>query len=99
MISNLGIMISFHFIFIQPEDIQEGVYDNEVFFIWEVACLLKAFRINKIFMKMINYKIIIRTITDVYPLIKDLLTLLLVVILLGSSVFMSLFGGKINDNY
>ena len=44
-------------------------------------------------MGMINYKIIINTITDVFPLIKDLLTLFFIVIVFGATVFMSFFGG------
>lgn len=73
--------------------------DNYFFFLWEISCLLKVFRVSEIFMQLINYKIIIQTITDVYPLIRDLLILLFVVLLFGSSFFMSIFGGKMNSNY
>ena len=49
--------------------------------------------------KLVNYEIIIRTITTVYPLIRDLLTLLFVVMLFGSTVLMTLYGGKLNSSY
>lgn len=99
LISNIGIIASFHTIFLEPIHVEDNFMQGYFFFLWEVSCLLKAFRISKIFMKMINYKIIIKTMTDVYPLIKDLLTLLFVAILFGSSFYMSIFGGKMNDKY
>lgn len=98
-ISNVGIIICFHCIFIQPIPIEGNFMDNYFFFLWEISCLLKVFRVSEIFMQLINYKIIIQTITDVYPLIRDLLILLFVVLLFGSSFFMSIFGGKMNSNY
>ena len=48
-------------------------------------------------MNLVNYKIIIKTITDVYPLIQDIFTIFLIVVLFGATVLMSLFGGKMND--
>lgn len=50
-------------------------------------------------MTFIGYTIIIRTITDVYPLIQDLLTLFIIVVLFAATIFMSIFGGKMNDEY
>ena len=61
--------------------------------------MLKVFRINEILMSFIGYTIIIRTITDVYPLIQDLLTLFIIVVLFAATIFMSIFGGKMNDEY
>ena len=99
--SNIGMMVLIHILYIQPVDInsQNIFRDNQFYSLWIVSCLLKVFRLNRIFMSMINYKIIINTITDVFPLIKDLLTLFVIVIFFGATVFMSIFGGAMSDDY
>lgn len=99
LLSNIGIIFCAHMVFLSPVPLDGNFMNGTFFFLWELCCVLKAFRLSKIFMRMINYKIIIQTITDVYPLIKDLLILLFVVIIFSSSFFMSIFGGRMNDQY
>ena len=62
-------------------------------------CLLKIVRVNEILRIMIRYEVILRTILDVFHLIKDIIGVLLVFLAIMASLMLSLFGGMLNDSF
>ena len=101
LISNCGIAVLVNLMFLRKIDINEDARSSDGYLLifWQLCCVLKVVRINDILLRMINYKIVIRTIVDIYPLISDLISMYLIMVLIFATLCMSFYGGKINDSY
>lgn len=101
LVSNCGIAILVNLMFLKKINIDEDskLSNGYLLILWQLCCVLKVVRLNDIFLRMINYKIVIRTIVDIYPLISDLISMYLIMVLIFATLCMSFYGGKINDNY
>lgn len=101
-ISNVGIIFTSHILYLIPADFSssELIGSRGVFLLWSVFCLMKSIKIQQLLMSStIKYKIIVKTILHIFPLLFDLLTCYAVILIFYSLISYSILGGVINSDF
>lgn len=100
-IASFGMIILTNILFMSPASLNDvyAMGDIQMFTLWAFCCFLKLVRIHVILMSYINYKVIIKTIKDIFPLIMDLLSMYIVILLFYGVIGMSIFGGRIHSGF
>ena len=100
-ISSMGMIILSNIIFIAPSSLSDeyAMGNVHLFTLWSFCCFLRLIRMHVILMEYINYKVIIKTIKDIFPLIMDLLSMYIVILLFYGVLGMAIFGGSIHSGF
>jgi hypothetical protein len=100
-IASMGMIVLSNIIFIAPSSLSDeyAMGNVHLFTVWSFCCFLRLIRMHVILMEYINYRVIIKTIKDIFPLIMDLLSMYIVILLFYGVLGMALFGGSINSGF
>ena len=101
-ISSVGIILTSHILYLIPADFSasEIIGSRGVFVLWSTFCLMKIFKIQQLLMSStIKYKIIVKTILHIFPLLFDLLTSFAVILIFYSLVAYSMLGGIMHSDF
>ena len=100
-IASMGMVILSNIIFIAPASLSDEYAMGNVylFTLWSFCCFMRLIRMHVILMEYINYKVIIKTIKDIFPLIMDLLSMYIVILLFYGVLGMAIFGGEIHSGF
>lgn len=101
LMSTVGVIIFANILFILPSEYRESyaVGSYSLYVIWAFFSFLKFVRMHRILMGYVNYNVIIKTCVHIIPLIMDLLSIYMVVLLFYATVGMTMFGGILNTGY
>jgi hypothetical protein len=101
IISNIGIIIFSNILFLIKADFRddEVLGPFGIFLIWTTFCFLKFIKIHLIMMGLIQYKIIVKTCFDVFPIVIDLIKIYALVIIFYATFGLFLFGGVLCTNF
>ena len=100
-ISSIGMIIFSNMIFISPSSLTDeyAMGSIQLFTMWSLCCFMRMIKMHQILMGYINYKVIIKTIKDIFPLIMDLLSMYIVILLFYGVLGMAIFGGNIHSGF
>lgn len=100
-LSNLGIVIFSNALYLLKSDYRDddilGSYP--LFLVWATFCFLKFIKIHVIMMGLVDYRIIIKTCFDVFPIVFDLFKIYTLVMILYATAGLFLFGGVMNTEF
>jgi hypothetical protein len=99
LISSLGMVIFSHITYLFPLDFRTDILIGSTFFFraWAFASLLKLFRIHKIFLNSIDYKVIIKTLQHILPIISEFLVIYLFLVVFFSGISFVMLGGTYTE--
>lgn len=99
--TSFGIIVFSNILFLYPVDYREEVIISQMsfFYIWSFCCIFKLMMFNDVLCGLVNYKIIIKTAIHILPLLQDMISILLILLLFYSTIGMSIFGGMINSSF
>ena len=100
-IASMGMIALSNIIFIAPSSLNDmyAMGNVHLFTIWSFCCFMRLIRMHVILMEYINYRVIIKTIKDIFPLIMDLLSMYIVILLFYGVLGMAIFGGEIHSGF
>lgn len=100
-LSNIGIVVFSNCLYLLKSDYRDddvlGSYG--LFLVWASFCFFKFIKIHVIMMGLVDYRIIIKTCFDVFPIVLDLFKIYTLVILLYATFGLFLFGGVMNTEF
>lgn len=101
LVSNVGIIIASHVIYLYPLDFRTDVLIGSDFFfkVWALASLLKLARLHRIFLNSIDYKLIIKTVAHILPIIAEFLVCYIFFATLFASVGYTIFAGTFDNEF
>lgn len=70
-----------------------------LYLVWGSFCLLKLFRITKILMEIVKFKVIIKLCLDLMPILQQIILIFSMTNLVYSTISMFLYGGMLNTNF
>lgn len=100
-VSNVGVILIAHTLYLMPADYRatELIGSRALYLLWTFCCLLKFFILQRLLMRGIKYKIIVKTVLHIFPLLLDLLSCYIVLVLVYGVISYSALGGAINSDF
>lgn len=99
LLSSLGMVLFSHVMYLFPLDFRTDNLIGSTFFFraWAFASLLKLFRIHKIFLNSIDYKVIIKTLQHIIPIISEFLVIYVFLVVFFSGLSFAILGGTYTE--
>ena len=88
-----------HVVYLFPLDFRTDTLIGSTFFFraWAISSILKLFRIHKVILNSIDYKVIIKTVLHILPIISEFLVIYLSIVVFFSGISFAFLGGKYTE--
>lgn len=99
LISSVGMILFSHIMYLFPLDFRTDnlIASNFFFTVWAFANIAKLFRIHKIVLNSIDYKVIIKTLLHIMPIIVEFLVIYALFVVTFASIGFTILGGSYNN--
>lgn len=101
LITSFAVVVLSNVLFLYPVDYRDSAIISQqvLFHLWAFSCIYKVLLFNEVLAGLVNYRIIMKTIQHILPLLFDMLSILLILLFAYSTICMSMFGGTINSAF
>lgn len=101
LISSISMIIFSHVLYLFPIDYRSTELISSVFFFncWALANFLKLLRIHKICLNSIDYKVIIKTMFHIIPIVSEFLLIYSLFLIIFSSIAFTILGGTYDTQF
>ena len=101
LISSVGMIFFSHVLYLYPLDYRSSDLISSTFLFnsWAIFNILKILRIHKICMNSIDYKIIIKTVLHILPMLTEFLWLYFLLVMIFGTVSFAILGGTYDTQF